>query len=857
MLKILFAEIRSLLVASLPLVFAFAVWAMSCPVLVQAAESDLENPAAETATKTSDAALPKPLDATIKEQDEGQAKEIPAPENITRRATSITPQAITAPVNKAGPEFWPEDAGLSSKVTDPVIKPGEDKQSPQEPSVSSASKAAPAGDASTQKNMAVVQSVDPANKPEQPKKEGVEEKPQERPIVYMDEEGNVVPKPPVPEELFAQAMKLLEDAKYKDALPILDQLRAMFTIPKDMRERVLYGRSDALSAIHEGKPLEGFEVIVSSTEEAMNANLRSTRVPDALYRLGLAHLNVGNLAEAEGYFGALKRRYPYDLNVPTAFFLLGKAQLAKEMYTEAEDNFRSVLQEYPDSSAVKQTTMALVQALVGMKNFEEATLYADFAEKRWARHYIDEPEYLYALADIDYNLGKKNDALLKYWLLYNLTPSAKKSPDVLARIGDLYLELEQPLPAKEVFDEILENHPDTDAAALAMLRNAEKGLFDSPIEISEMYAVFEDPGKPLPQVAYQELFKKRPQDARSITALLKYALWQLWDKQYADAMGTAGDFIDLHPENTDVELARDVIMRGFMADLKNSLLEENYGRILTLWNGFPLVRERYGPIDANLRNAIARGYLERGEDEKAMEYFKEFLKTPMHPKYSEPTFALYFNKYLEKSNWNAMLDLGELVKDWDMPKAMRLQLDYAMALSWENLGLRDKALVMWIELANNTEIPKYQRAYATYFLAKDAENRKDIKDAYSYNLQTLKLFDELKEERSDRADDARRKETMGTLMDITEVANRIPESLEWLERYNQFVAKDSPEYPGLRFREARLYRKLGNNEKARNLLEVVAQNYPNSPFAAAANTELATFNVSRDLQNFLPQTAAQ
>ncbi len=768
-------------------------------------------------------------------------------QDSSKRARVVTPQEITAPINKAGPEYWPEGSGISTDLKDKGTGSKAENSIQQSQTTTTQDKGIENNTAQTNTG-----NQDASAKQEQ-KKDAVVE----RPVIYMDEEGNVVPKPPVPEELYAKAMKFMDEAKYKEALPILDQLRGIITIPKDMRESVLYARSDAIAAIHEGKALEGFEAIIDSTEEALNSNYRSSRVPDALYRLGLAHLNVGNLEEAEGYFRALKRRFPYDINVATAFFLLGKAQIGKKLFVEAEKNFRDILQEYPDSNAVKSSTMALVQALVGQEKYEDALLYADFAEKRWARYYIEEPEYLYALADIDYNLGKKEAALLKYWLLYNLIPTDKASPDVLARIGDLYLELQQNEPATEVFNEILESHPDSNAAALASLRIAEQGIYDSPLEMAEMLGVFENPGKHLPQVTYQDLFKNRPNDERSITALLKYALWQLWNKQYADAMGTAADFIDLHPENVDVELARDVIMRGFMADLKNSLLEENYGRILTLWNGFPLVRQRYGAIDDDLRNAIARGYLERGEDEKAMEYFAEFLKTPMHPKYSEPTFALYLNKYLESKNWNALLDLGELVKDWDMPKAMRLHLDYAMAMSAENLGLRNKALDLWKNLASNSDAPKYQRAYATYFLAKDAESRKSIKEAYSYNLRTLELFDQLKEARSVNADDARRKETMGTLMDITEVANRIPESLEWLERYNQFVPKESPEFPGLRFREARLYRKLGNNDKAKSLLEVVAKDYPNSPFAAAANTELATFNVSRDLQNFLPPTTTQ
>ncbi len=808
------------------------------------------------------------------------AQEDVSPATDSARGRVVGAQEVVGSINTLGPEYWPESEGLSTSLAirpEPTTQKADTqttKEASEEQTTTKTSVSAPIAkplseqgavqtdvntseDASqntadnTSANMR--QSVNTEGKPPVDPAEVEVEEP--RPVVYMDEEGNVVEKPPVPEELFAKAEELMFASKYAEAVPILEKLRSIPNLTTLMREQVLYNLSDSLFEVYEGKPLEGFEPISNATSEAMNVNLRSSRVPDALYRLGLVNLGVGNFAEAEGYFKALKRRFPYDGNIPTAFYQLGEGLYKKGLYAEAEKNFRVIVQEYPDASSLDEATTSLVKSLTRLKNYQEAKVFADFAEMRWARYYVENPSYVNYLAEIAYNLGNKEEAMRRYWLLYNLEPTHPRSADVLANIGDLYFETGRPKAALEVFGEIEARFPDSDAAALAYLRRSEKGIYDAPINIAEMFAVFENPGTPLPQVVYKTLQKNRPDDKRSITAGLKYAMWQLWNKEYTDAMGSAADFIDLYPENVDVELAKDIIMRGFMADLKNSLAEENFGRVLILWNGFPLVRERYGPIDPEMRNALGRGYIERGEDEKAMEMLAEFLKTPMDPRYSEATFALYFNKYLESGNWNGMLDLGELVKDWTMPQAMRGQLDYALALSAENLGLHDRALSLWKELAENDIIQLYQRAYATYFLAKDAEQRQDIRQAYSYNVKTLELFQTLQQERSDRADAERVKEAIGALMDITEVSNRIPEALEWVEKYSEFVPENSPEYPGLRFREARLYRKLGNDERARLLLEIIVNNYANSPFAAAASTELSTFEMSRDLKNFMPSGA--
>lgn len=110
--------------------------------------------------------------------------------------------------------------------------------------------------------------------------------------------------------MLAEAERLISENKFDEALPQLEKIRALTDITPEMREKVLYYISDCLWARYADNPLAGYEAIVSSTNEAMNADLRSPRVPDALLRLGLANVNVGNLVDAGGYIVALLRRYP-------------------------------------------------------------------------------------------------------------------------------------------------------------------------------------------------------------------------------------------------------------------------------------------------------------------------------------------------------------------------------------------------------------------------------------------------------------------------------------------------------------------------------------------------------------------
>ncbi|MDR2696657.1 MAG: tetratricopeptide repeat protein [Deltaproteobacteria bacterium] len=673
------------------------------------------------------------------------------------------------------------------------------------------------------------------------------------PVVYVDSKGNPVPKPLDPEELMAQAAASMGQKEYSAALETLKTLKGM-PLPRDQKEKVLYLISDATWELYKDKPLEGYEHIVSVTNEAVHANLRSPNVPNAMLRLGEINLLVGNLREAEAYISARRTAYPSSSEVPVSFLKLGLAQLQDKQYAKAAATFRDIVQNYPDTPVLGTASASLAKALAALQEMREAGIVLDFVERRWPRHYLDDPAFLLLQAEYSLLQNKLQEALQQYWLYYNLEPGKPGNDKILLQIGDIYLRQGRTQPALDVFEEIPRRYPDSEGADYALLRLAEKGIHDGPaITREEMFAVFDNPGVPAPQVAYARLKRKNPHNAIGALSSLKLVLWQLWDKRYVDAIGMATDYIDMHPEEPGASLARQVLLEAFAHEEKMALQEENYGRILKLWNGFPLFRAKYTPLSDQMRVALAKAYLERGEENAAIELLSHFLQGPKNPQYGEYAFTFFFNRHLAAGDWSGILDLGERVADWEFPTRMRNELDYAMALSAENLGLPRKALPLWQKLAARDDIPLYEKAYATYFLAKDAERRKDIKDAYDYNKSVLGLFSRLEDERSDKADPERVKEAVASLMDICEVANRIPEALDWVERYNAFVPEGSPEYAGVRFRESRLYRKLGDAAKSRALLEQLVRTDPASPFGKAAASELRTFDVSRDLDRFTPR----
>ncbi|MBO4369160.1 MAG: tetratricopeptide repeat protein, partial [Desulfovibrio sp.] len=690
-----------------------------------------------------------------------------------------------------------------------------------------------------------------------PKPENEKKPEAERQVIYVDEQGNPVEKPLDLEAMLKEAHELFEQKKYDEALLVFEKLKDTGKLNKEQLETVLYGISDCYWFRYEKDILAGYDLIVASTNEALNNNLRSDHVPDALLRLCLANLAVGNILDAEGYITAILRRHPSYPGTALGLSALAHALLQQKNYKKAEKFFSIILDKYPESSQLKDASVGLIEVFYYEKEYDRAKLILDFVNKRWPRHYVDNPSFLLIQAALEKEFGHIDKQVQTLWQLYNIQPSNEHTIESFLQMADIYLKIGNLSAATFLYQEILRLAPDSQEAITARLRLAEKGFYDSPLYPDTMYALFGHGAKPPFPEVYSDLASRSQTNPDSILARLKLAMWLFWDKQYPEALGKAADFIDEYPEHKDKTIAEDIIWQSFQKELAMSFSEQNYARILTLWNGFPLVRKRYGDVDPKLRFALAQGQRERGDEEGALNLLRTFLKSPMDPEYGELAFLDFFNLYLAQGNWNAILDLGKTVESWNLKPELRQDLDYALALSAQNLNLEGTALDYWKKIAANPNAQTYQKAWAMVFLAQDAERRKDIRDAYTANIKIVDLFTQLQEERSDKADPERIKIAMLSLMDICEVANHIPEALQWANRYRPFAPEQTEEFAALRYRESRLYRKLGDANRSQALLEEIIRHYPDSPYAQAARSELKTFEISRDLQSFQPATPSR
>lgn len=820
-------------------------------------------PAADTGPTTSPPPLPAPHTGADKQ-----------------RAYFTVPYALRGRVNFGGPEDWPKDQAVSASFGAPqgnaTGTPAPDDnavggrmaprdgtaatpvapQQPAEQATSAQTAQSPATDAPAPLQpvtpqadpVAQANASAPANATAaHPAGNGTAGNATD--VVYVDEKGNPVPPPPDPPQLLAEAKSLISTKDWPGALERLGLLKGLPDIPSDMREEVLYLISDTLFAQHKDSILEGYESIMDATSEAMNYNLRSSRVPLALLRLGLLNLRAGNTREAEAYFALMKRQYPHDDNIPLAYFYLGEDQFRKGQYQKAADQFQYILQNHPESRYVRESSVFLARSLHRLGYLEQASAIMDFVDKRWPRLYLETPEYLLMAADVEMQTGRLDQARASYWTYFNIHPEGTENDVVLAKLGDIYAQQKHDKAAREIYEEALRRFPDKDGGLIALLRLTEQGIYDKP-DVAAMFSVFDRPGASDPAEAYNRIIEGHPKSALVPMARIKLAMWHLWKQKYPEALEAMAEFAAQHGKHELLDKAREVAVRAFGMLAADAVKEGDFDRVLQFWEDYPIVREQAKNFGPELRLALGMSFWKKDRPGQALEVLEPLIKQPPDAKYGEAAMNLSLTVYLGTESWQPILDLAENVAGWKLSPPAQRQRDYAVALAHENLKQQDKSVPLWEKLDKDPDLPEDQKAYVTFFLSRDAERKRDLQQAYLLNKDALARFVALGEKDKAKADNARIRDCIASLMDITEAAGRTREALDWSGQFAHYLTKDTPEYTALDYRVARLHRKLGDLGEWRRILDGIIAKEPDSVYGKMAASELRTYDVTRGASTF-------
>ena len=184
-----------------------------------------------------------------------------------------------------------------------------------------------------------------------------------------------------------------------------------------------------------------------------------------------------------------------------------------------------------------------------------------------------------------------------------------------------------------------------------------------------------------------------------------------------------------------------------------------------------------------------------------------FMQKEQIPKYSEMGMSLALSRVRGEPGLGARargrLRRGPVGAGRPVPR----ELTYAKALALENLGRYDESLPLWKKLGADRELSDEQRAYAIFFMARDALANEDFRKAYELAQDAYEILVRKNE------DKPKIRECLSILMDVTERSGRYREAIKWADLYREQLPVDAPDRPALDYRIAGLYKKGGDYAK--------------------------------------------
>jgi TolA-binding protein len=648
-----------------------------------------------------------------------------------------------------------------------------------------------------------------------------------------------------PPQVLEQAKKALTNGMYPQALELLTQLKNTPNLPKDLREEMLYLYADALFALNKDNLKLNYGKIADAYSLAMNYNPQSSRMPQGLFQMGILNLRVDNTKMADTFFNILKKKYPDDELIPLTHYYWGDYYFNKEKYQDAADQFQYFIQKYPDNKFVREAALGLAKTLYKLDLNEQAFQITDYIEKRWPRFYVEYPPLLRLVADVNYKSNNLDKAKYAYWTLYNLEPSGEEMDLILARLGDIYLQQGMKPMAKDVYELASKRFPDRDGGLISQMRLAEEGVYDEPV-IKDMFSIFNRPYTTKPVDVYTRIVEKFPDSNLAPLAQLKLAMWYLWNKKNRDALDAAKAFEKKFPQSKLLPNAREVALKAFEELLTQLLAENNYTGLSKFWEDNASLHGDETPINPEMKIGVATGYWKKGETQKALDLLEPFFRGPGMQRFAEAALLLALNIQLAERNWDQVIELGRKVELWDLSDRVKDKLTYSLALAYENKDQPDKSQPLWDQLAQRKSGDPSELAYVNYFLAQAAKNKKDFRAAHEYAQYSLSYF-----QQSD-SDPDKVKDLLALLVDVNERSGRPREALKWSIDYSQYVKKEDPEWPALRFRMAQLYRKLGDNKRWQAIMEELAKDMPTALYGRMAAAELSTQALEKKVNQFAP-----
>jgi len=651
---------------------------------------------------------------------------------------------------------------------------------------------------------------------------------------------------PNPQSLLSLGRKALQNEQFARSSRILTKLVQMDDVPEAIMEEALHRRAESLYRLYQGSFKAHYDELIGAFEEAINFNPNGSEVPTALYRLFAINLKSGNIPEARGYLNVLASEHPDHGLVPTASLQLGEHHLKEAQYDQALEHFRSIIDRWPKSPESRQAHFGRIRAYSEMEFYDKAWEEVEAVEKHWPQFHKRNPEFLNVAGFVALQTDRLEPAKRYFWRYYNVRPDSPEADFVLTRLGDIYLRQGHEGEATVMYHKAISRFPGQEGALVAKMRLAEEGIYDNP-RLKDMPSYSEDSSGYSPREVYTEILSKHPDSPLAPLAQLKLAMWYLWKDRPNETLEQVERFEQTYPASGLLERARRVGRKALSLLIQEAVRNQEHAKILSLWREYDFLHASLEQVDPQTQLSVAMAMWKMEQGDAALKLASRFLTADSPDEHFATALKLSLNIHLSRQGWPKILDLSRKADDAKLPEDLRAQLHYAEALAYENLDRPEEGAPLWKELATNQNLSGQQRAFAYYFLARSSLRNDQLEAVYIQAQNALSIL--LREDTAQNQEKIL--DCLDMLIQVTERSGRLLEALEWAKKYEDQITADSEAWPAHRYRLAEIYRRAGDMNTWKQILESLAKKFPNSHFGQMAASDIAARAIHRKADTLL------
>jgi len=463
---------------------------------------------------------------------------------------------------------------------------------------------------------------------------------------------------PEAQRTYYSALELFKQERYMEALALLRYFMANYPCSK-LADAVSFLIGDCYYYQAEDNILTSYQPAIDAFQLALALYADSKDVDRGYFQLADSYRKMGFHLEAADIYKLLLEDHPESRYTPDALFWMAECLFQEEEFESARDIFQRYLEECHQGSFVRKAAFRAADCLVGMKEYGTALQSYNELLSRWPVQSGLFPETLYSMGITYLMNGNHQRARSILFIALNVFPEQEYNHIILTRIGDAYQVAGKIEEALKVYSQNNLFYPESEGAIIGKIKMADIGVKNPGFFNFDQYL---DPIN-----VYQQIIEEHPATNLAELALYKQGVAYAEQKKYQEAAASLKTVLEEFPDSEISKKSYYILQENLSKLIEAYFSEEKYYPVLALYRKYKNHFLEDGK-NTGILFRIGESFRQVGLYDNALEMYEKArrLYPPTHP---EDELILGMGEvYLKKKEYGAAEKLFEKMLN-DFPES--------------------------------------------------------------------------------------------------------------------------------------------------------------------------------------------